>query len=125
MILKRLASLQSLSKCLQQFKRTLRQLCIFISLSLNLIAKGGHNSKINIHRLEVAHTFVAHVKCQCSDGALTGEVHSFPAQKTVGKLYARKEAGSHVKIVCVTHLQMNEVPEDLEIYTITEEEAAQ
>ena len=38
---------------------------------------------------------------------------------------ARKEAGCHVKIVCVTHLDMGEAPDDLEIYTITEEEAAQ
>ena len=38
---------------------------------------------------------------------------------------ARKEAGCQVKIVCVTHLDMGEAPDDLEISTITEEEAAQ
>ncbi len=38
---------------------------------------------------------------------------------------ARKEEGRHVKIVCVTHLELGEVPEDLEVFTITEEEAEQ
>lgn len=38
---------------------------------------------------------------------------------------ARMENGSHVKIVCVTHLEPNETPEDLQIYMLTEEEALQ
>ncbi len=36
---------------------------------------------------------------------------------------ARKETGSHVKIVCVTELNPGDAPDDLEVYGLTREEA--